>query len=353
MIQSHEIQKSPVKTMTDGSLVTIALNRPHVLNSLNLEMIRQTRASLENAESNDACKCVLLRGYGDRAFCAGGDIKTLARWTGEGDFASAEQFFEEEYALDLCIHEFPKPLLVLADGIAMGGGLGLAAGADLVIATERSRMAMPETGIGFFPDVGATRWLFDKCPKGYAEFLGLTGHAMKGADTVRCGLATHLLQSETVADFVKALKGLPDSVSQKKGGRFSVIRSLVEQHSQRPKPSQEAMDSWVEKHFADKASLHETLASLKVDASKDHFCQETLKTLNDRSPTALMLTFMLLRMNAKQPLKDVFLVEQKAASFMIRHPDYLEGVRAQILEKDHRPQWNPGTIEDTQMRSLI
>jgi enoyl-CoA hydratase/carnithine racemase len=344
MTEPARDQESPVKITIEGPLVTIALNRPQVLNSLNLEIIRQIRAYLEKAKSDDACKCVLLCGIGDRAFCAGGDIKAMAQWVKQDDFDSADLFFKEEYALDLFVHQFPKPLLVLIDGIAMGGGLGLAAGADLVIATEKSRMAMPETGIGFFPDVGATKWLFDKCPPGYAEFLGLTGYTMQGADTVRCGLATHLVPSENVDRLISALKELPDSVWQKEGRGLSAIRSLAEKQRQKP-ASQEAMGNWVQYHFADKSSLQEILNCLKDNASRDPFSQEILKTLIGRSPTALTLTFLLFGLNKKRPLKEGFQIEQKAAAFMIRHPDYLEGVRAQILEKDHRPRWNPDTIE--------
>jgi enoyl-CoA hydratase/carnithine racemase len=326
--------------------MVIALNRPHVLNSLSLEMIGMIRASLERAESDTQCGCVLLCGAGDRAFCAGGDIKTLAQWAGKGDFDSADRFFGEEYALDLYIHGFPKPVLVIADGITMGGGLGLAAGADLVVATERTRMAMPETGIGFFPDVGASRWLFDKCPKGYAEFLGLTGHELKGADTVHGGLATHLLPSKSLKSFLAQLRELPISVSKKQGEGLSTIRSILDAFCERPMPSMAKRDRWIGNHFANKISLHGIIHALKASAPRDQFAREILETLMGHSPTALMLTFTLLRRNATRPLKEAFQVEQKAAAFMIRHPDYLEGVGAQVLRKDHRPQWRPTKIED-------
>lgn len=353
VITFHQIQEPPVKTTKTGPLVVIELNRPHMLNSLNLEMIRLLHTSLKKAASNHDCRCVVFCGAGGKAFCAGGDIKALANWVRQGDLTAAEQFFEEEYALDFSIHQFPKPVIVLADGITMGGGLGLAAGADLVIATERTRMAMPETGIGFFPDVGATRWLFDKCPKGYAEFLGLTGYEMKGADTVRCGLATHWLPSEAMAGFVEALKGLPNPVSGQDVGGLSTIHSLVEQHCEPPMLSTDQRDHWIEKHFANKASLHEIVDSLKTCASRDPSCLEILKTLAKRSPTALVLTFSLLALNKDRPLEEVFQVERNAASFMIRHPDYLEGIRAQVLEKDHTPRWNPRRIEEVEDFSSV
>jgi enoyl-CoA hydratase len=346
MTAPHNVQELFVKTVTDGSLVIIELNRPHLLNSLDLQMIRIVRDSLEEAESTDTCTCVLLRGAGEKAFCAGGDIKMLARCVRAEDFNAAEQFFEEEYALDLYIHQFPKVLVVIADGITMGGGLGLTAGADVVIATERTRMAMPETGIGFFPDVGASKWLFSKCPEGYAEFLALTGHELKEAETVRCGLASHLLWSDRVKGLVEALKALPQSFPREKDAGLNVIRSLLYERCERSVPAKKQMEQWVQGCFSHKSSLQEIIDSLKKCKRGKSFCQGTLQTLSRRSPTALALTYLLLRSNEGRPLEEVFQVERKAASFMIRHPDYLEGIRAQVLEKDHRPRWYPKTIEE-------
>ena len=155
-----ELAESPVLVQRRGRLLSLVLNRPRVLNTLNPEMIRRLRRVLAATSADDAVRLILLSGAGERGFCAGGDLKELARAVQDGAIDRADQFFREEYALDLLVHQYPKPVVILADGITMGGGLGLAAGADLVVATERSRMAMPETRIGFFPDVGATGWLF-------------------------------------------------------------------------------------------------------------------------------------------------------------------------------------------------
>jgi enoyl-CoA hydratase/carnithine racemase len=354
MTEFDGVAEPVVKTDAEGSLLTIQLNRPRVLNSLNLDMIRMIRVSLEKAISEDSCKCVLLCGVGERAFCAGGDIKMLTCSVTEGDFHTAERFFEEEYMLDLFMHQFPKALVVIADGITMGGGLGLAAGADVVIATQRTRMAMPETGIGFFPDVGATGWLFTKCPKGYPEFLGLTGYELKGADTVHCGMASHLFRSEALEGLVEALKTLPESLDAEKEVGRTAVCSLVKDRCEKPIPSSSHRDRWIEKHFSNKSSLREILDSLHGCQSGNPFCQDVLQNLAKRSPTALVLSFELLRLNEGRPLEQVFQVERKAASFMIRHPDYLEGVRAQVIEKGHRPRWNPKTIEEVQdLRKIL
>ena len=346
MTEFSDVEGPAVKTTAEGPLVTIELNRPRVLNSLNLDMIRMITDSLETAQNDGSCKWVILCGSGEKAFCAGGDVKMVTRSVKEGDFSAAERFFEEEYALDLLIHRFPKPLVVIADGIAMGGGLGLAAGANMVIATERTRMAMPETGIGFFPDVGATGWLFTKCPKGYPEFLGLTGHELKGADAVRCGLASHLVRSDALRTLVDTLRALPNSIPLEEA--LPAIHSLVERECEQEIPEEARMDRWIEKHFSGKASFGEILNSLKNSHPGNRFCQEVLETLAKRSPTALMLTFLLLRLNKGRPLETVFQAERRAAAFMIRHPDYLEGVRAQVIKKDHHPNWTPRGVDEVE-----
>ncbi len=161
------------------SMAEIILNRPDAINSLNTEMIKSITDYLNMALGNDQCRFILFYGSGNKGFCAGGDVKDLARKADKKLFDEVNLFFKKEYALDLMIHNSTKPIIVIADGVTMGGGLGIAAGADIVLATERTRMAMPEARIGFFPDVGATGWLFSRCPKGYPEYLSLTGYEMR------------------------------------------------------------------------------------------------------------------------------------------------------------------------------
>jgi enoyl-CoA hydratase/carnithine racemase len=346
MSVSHQPDAPVVKTELRGSITTIELNRPHLLNSLNLEMVRGIRDALEMAETADPCRCVLLSGAGDRAFCAGGDIKALAEWVKEGNFDAAEQFFREEYALDHRIHRYPKPVVLVADGIAMGGGLGLAAGADVILATEKTRMAMPETNIGFFPDVGATRWLHAKCQKGYPEYMGLTGSEAKGEESVRCGLATHFVESGKIGGVIQELTSLPVAGDRPKAA--AAIRAQIEQHGVKKIPAKPAFDRWVKEHFSGKNSLQAIFTALQNAQSETALSRDVLRTLSERSPTALAVTFALLSMNQGRSLEEVFDTELKAARFMIQHPDYLEGVRARILDKDNQPRWNPSKVEDVE-----
>jgi len=342
---SHE---PAVITKSQGPLCALVLNRPRALNSLTLDMIRALRWGLEEALADPEVRLVALWGAGDKGFCAGGDIKVLTRLVRDRDFGRAEAFFREEYALDLLLHRSPKHVVVMADGIAMGGGLGLAVGADLVIATGRSRMAMPETKIGFFPDVGATGWLSAKCPSGYPEFLGLTGSEVKGPETVRLGLATHLAASQ-LPDIKEALRNCPVSPSAAKAEAVAHLRQYLSPLLSTEVPANPDLDRQVARHFAGKASVPEILASLSEGASQDTFCRKTLGALRQRSPTALVLTCRLLKENRSRPLEQVFASEWRAAKFMIRHPDYLEGVRARVIDKDDRPAWRPATPEEVHL----
>jgi enoyl-CoA hydratase/carnithine racemase len=343
---------SPVFIEPFGRLLSITLNRPQTINSLNLEMIRLLQAALDIARQESRIHFLLLRGAGDRGFCAGGDLKALAQVVQAGETRLAEQFFQEEYALDLAIHDFPKPVVVLADGVTMGGGLGLAAGADLVIATERTRIALPETRIGFFSDIGATGWLFTKCPPGYPEFLALTGYEIQGAESVRLGLATDFTPSSGLPRLVDALTNffLPLPGNRRTAAAF--LRSELAIFLEKPSFPPCDLDQWVAQHFQGKKTLPEIIGSLSTCSLESLVCREVFGRLAERSPTGLALTLMLLRHNEGKPLAQVFAAEAQAAAFIIRHPDYLEGIRARLLDKDDQPRWSPATIEDLEPLSL-
>ena len=223
----------PILVERHPGLMALVLNRPRVLNTLNREMIRLLTLGLEEAQAASDVRLVLISGAGERGFCAGGDLKELTRAVQDGEVHLADQFFREEYALDLMIHQCPKPVVVLAQGITMGGGLGLAAGADLVVATETTRMAMPETRIGFFPDVGGTGWLFTKCPRGYPEYLALTGYELEGAECVRLGLATHLVDQARLPELRQALNDWAGSLPADKPGAVVHLERVLAPFSRR------------------------------------------------------------------------------------------------------------------------
>ena len=329
-----------------GRMVSMILNRPRVLNSLNLEMIRLIDNILDEVEADERCQFILFYGAGERGFCAGGDIKAIAQAVQEKSTPSAEQILEEEYDLCLRIHRFAKPIIVLADGITMGAGLGLAAAADLLVATEKTRMAMPETRIGFFPDVGATGWMFSKCPKGYPEYLGLTGYEMVGAEAVRVGFASHLVRSERLPELVTALERYSGSLSQTRSQGAKALLAELDHFFDKHIPSNPDMDQWVAAYFAGKSSMVEIMGSLRQCTIQTQLCDGVFTRLAERSPTAVVLTLKLLRHNEINPLEEVFRADLKVARFILAHPDYVEGVRARLVDKDDNPQWQPATIEE-------
>ena len=332
-----------------AGMLEIVLNRPRSLNTLNLAMIRRLQQALNAARADAGCRLVLLKGVGERGFCAGGDLKALMQMVREKSWDRAAQFFQEEYALDLDLHRFPKPVVALAAGITMGGGLGLTAGADLVLATEETRLAMPETGIGFFPDVGATGWLYSKCPPGYPEYLALTGQELSGAAGVRVGLATHLVRAAKVPELLERLREEAGNLPPAKEEAVRRLREIVASWGEPDIPSRPELDAWVARHFAGKALVPEILDSLSRCPDHRQLDAKVLERLKARSPTALVLTLRLLRRHRGRPLEEVLAAEAQAARFMIAHPDYLEGIRARLLDRDQQPRWQPATLEEVRL----
>lgn len=344
MVQSKD-NNSPVLVKKDQNMMSIVLNRPKVLNSLNHEMVRLVQKAMDEAKKDQSIKLVLFSGAGNRGFCAGGDMKAMAQFVREDNIEKALHFFQDEYALDHSIHRFTKPTVVLADGIIMGGGLGLSSGADMVLATERTSSAMPETRIGFFPDVGATGWMFDKCPPGYPEYLGLTGYEMIGSECVRVGFATHLISSKDLPLIIKLLENNSRGLSKEKSEAVKQISALLEPFLIKDIPSKPDMDQWVETYFDGKTSITSMLDELRQCSIFNDLCDGVFNRLSERSPSALMVTLQLLRHNKDQPIEDVFKADLKAARFILSHPDFFEGVRARLMDKDDLPQWQPDSIE--------
>ena len=325
--------------------LAVILNRPEAINSLTEAMIDRIDALLDRAATDEQCRFVLFYATGSKGFCAGGDVKELARLARLKEYDKVDSFFQKEYDLDLKIHLFPKPVIVIADGITMGGGLGIAAGADIRIATDRTRMAMPETRIGFFPDVGSTGWMFTRCPKGYPEYLGLTGYDMQGTECVRLGFATHFILYNRVPRLLDILESvrLEDIQDRQITGKalLDSISGMLDFHV----PDRFPMDAWVKEYFSGKTDIREILASLSKCGDQEERCNEVFASIAERSPTALVLALRLLRYNEGRSITDVFATELKAAKYMSRHADYLEGIRARLIERDNQPHWQPDRIE--------
>jgi enoyl-CoA hydratase/carnithine racemase len=345
MDTGNDLKPSMVQIRRTKAVFHLILNRPSAINSLTFEMLLLIADEMARAASDHTVKLVIFSGSGAKGFCAGGDIKIMARAVMEKNIEPAILFLKVENELDLAIHRFSKPVVVFAHGITMGGGLGLSAGADIVAANETTRMAMPETRIGFFPDVGATGWLFQKCGRGYPEFLGLTGYELQGSECVRIGLADCLISS---ARFDQALDTLiehsPELPSDRKAAAL-VLKEILGPCMQKDIPAKADMDCWIETYFADKNSVLDLLKDLKACSDQNNLCEGIFTRLSERSPLAIVTTLQCLRRDEHKDLAEVYESDLSVARFLMTQHDFREGVRARLIDKDDRPHWDPESFE--------
>lgn len=317
----------------------LTLNRPKALNALTLEMVRELTAILVAWRGDASVKAVAIRGQGKHgpfgAFCAGGDIRFFHQAAIAGD-PRLEDFFTEEYSLDYLVHDFGKPFIAFMDGIVMGGGMGIAQGTSLRIATNHTKMAMPETNIGLFPDVGGGYFL-GRCPGRVGEYLALTGHAIGGADAVAVGLADVVLDSGQLGPLWAALAtgAVPTLDSLRQAGVVPAS-ALVDHQAE------------IDRYFG-LATVKDIVTALEADASP--WAAETGAALRKRSPLMLHVVLEQVRRGRKMSLAEDLRMERG----LVRHcfhlrpgPDSetVEGIRALAVDKDHNPRWNPARIED-------
>ena len=321
----------------EGAAGVIRLNRPKAINAVTLEMFREIDKALDAFESDPAVAVILLEGAGDRGLCAGGDIRALydsAR--AGGDLGTI--LWREEYILNARIAAFGKPYVALMDGIVMGGGVGLAAHASHRVVTERTRLAMPEVGIGFFPDVGGT-WLLSRSPGEIGTYFGLTGQTMNGADAVYAGFADVVVASDRLPALREALAKAPDKATAQ--DVRAIIDGFAMPNEVAPTAAQQPLIDAMFGHD----SVEEIVTALAHHASE--FAQATLGTILEKSPTGLKLTLNLLRMaRESMSLEQCLAREYRAALQIFVSHDFPEGIRAAVIDKDRNPQWQPARIED-------
>jgi enoyl-CoA hydratase/carnithine racemase len=354
---------SHVLVETRGCAGLITLNRPKALNALSLPMIRQITAALLEWKAQLAIKLVAIRGMGKNpahasdstapaftpfgSFCAGGDIRYFHQAVFAGD-PSLEDFFTEEYQLNYLIHTYPKPYIAFMDGIVFGGGMGISQGASHRIVTERTKMAMPETGIGLFPDVGGGYFL-SRCPGRVGEYLALTGQMVSGDDAVANRLADVVVSSDALAALWDALPKQND-VSKESISLLLATKNIAAN----------VVNHWangenrskIDTIFA-KPAVTEILTALEQDGSP--WALETAATLRKRSPLMLHVVLELIRRARSMTLADDLRLERD----MVRHcfhtqhlgrsgasSETVEGIRALAVDKDHSPKWSPARIED-------
>ncbi|WP_207478970.1 enoyl-CoA hydratase/isomerase family protein [Arenibaculum pallidiluteum] len=325
-----------------GALGLVTLNRPKALNALNLAMIRAFSPRLRAWAEDPAVRAVVVRGAGDRAFCAGGDVLAVwedgmaARRGGDGAGALTRDFFREEYLLNHCIHHFPKPYVAVIDGITMGGGVGLSVHGSHRIATERTLFAMPETGIGLFPDVGGS-WFLPRCPGRIGTYLALTGARLGAADLLHTGIATAYLPSEGVEALLADLEGA------ELGGGAPAIDVVVARHRGDPGPAAIAENRAAIDRCFGFEGIEEIIDALQREGTD--WAKVTLTVLSQMSPTSLKVTLRQLRIGAGMGFDDAMRMEYRLSQACMRGHDFYEGIRAVLVDKDKTPKWQPATLE--------
>jgi len=322
----------------------VTLNRPQALNALSLAMIRGITSTLLAWRDEPTITTVVVRGATAEgkgvAFCAGGDISFFHQAALAGD-PRLEDFFTEEYTLDHLVHRYPKPVIALLDGVVMGGGMGIGQGASLRVVTERTKMAMPETNIGLFPDVGGGYFL-SRCPGRVGEYFALTGHVIGAGDAVALGLADCFMPADALPALIEALSDQPMEAA-------AIAEATVTARTQAaPPPALTAHREAIDTHFAH-ADLAAIVRSLQADTSA--WAAQTLQTLAKRSPLMMAVTLEQVRRGRHLSLPDDLRMERD----LIRNclhlrpaslSETVEGIRALAIDKDHAPRWNPARIDD-------
>jgi enoyl-CoA hydratase len=296
--------------------------------------VREFDAHLDRWLLDPAIGVIVIRGAGERAFCAGGDIRTLYDH-GRGGSDYTRDFFREEYRLNRRIKRYPKPYVAFIDGITMGGGVGLSVHGAFRVATEGTRFAMPETGIGFFPDVGGSYFL-SRCPGRIGLYMALTGARLGPADCVHAGLATHYIPYEREAAVIGALGGLSNPA-------VDDVAAVLDGFNEDPGPAPIAEHRGRIDDCFRLGSVTEILAAL--DAAGDDWSAETAATIRQKSPSSLEIAYRQVRAGADLDFEGCMIMEYRLSQRFMDSHDFFEGVRAVIVDKDNAPDWQPATLD--------
>lgn len=321
----------------EGAAGIIRLNRPKAINAMTLEMSLGIDAALDRFELDPDVVVVVLEGAGERGLCAGGDIRGLYESSRVGGDLG-KVFWRQEYLMNARIAKYPKPYIAFMDGLVMGGGVGLSAHASHRVVTERTKLAMPEVGLGFFPDVGGT-WLLAHAPGEIGTYFGLTGQTMNGPDAIYAKFADAVVPSAKWPELREALTKV------RPGAGSTDVRKLIEGFSTGEMAGPVAalhgqIDAWFGHD-----SMHDIVEELKRDGSD--LARSTLKALDEKSPRGMVVALKLLRLaRDASSLEECLVREYRAALEVFRSDDFREGVRAAVIDKDRNPKWSPATIDE-------
>jgi enoyl-CoA hydratase len=326
-----------------GAVGILTLDRPKALNALSEPMCAAIDRTLAVWARDDTVAAVVIRSAVDRAFCAGGDVRASyedgLRWRrGEGDGALGREIFRTEYRMNRRLKTFPKPYVALIDGITMGGGVGISIHGSHRVATERTLWAMPETGIGFFPDVGMT-YALPRLAGEIGTYLGLTGARLKAGDLAALGIATHVIPADTIPACLDALV----SSIELGNAPAAIERSLARFGRAAAEPSEIKPDrALIDRCFA-YDRVEQIIAALS--GSDDPFAGKTLAALSKLSPTSLKLTLKALRSGAGMKFDECMVMEYRMSQAVLTGRDFYEGIRAQLVDKDRSPKWYPAALD--------
>jgi enoyl-CoA hydratase/carnithine racemase len=337
MTAATDVAEGDLIARREGAAGIIRLNRPKAINAVTLEMFRDIDKALDAFEVDSEVAVIVLEGAGERGLCAGGDIRAL--WeSSKVKGGLGKILWREEYILNARIAKFAKPYVAFMDGIVMGGGVGLSAHSRHRVVTERTKLAMPEVGLGFFPDVGGT-WLLSRAPGEIGTYFGLTGQTMNGPDAIYARFADAVVPSSKLPALREALTKV------RPGATSAEIKTLIDgfaagETSGPVAAMQAKIDGW----FAHDR-MEGIVAALQRDGSE--LAQSTLKTLKEKSPRGMVVTLRLLRLaRASSSLEECLVREYRAALEVFASDDFREGVRAAVIDKDRNPKWAPPRIED-------
>ncbi len=320
----------------EGKSGIVILNRERALNALTVGMVRALDAQLRAWETDNRVKRIIIEGAGEKAFCAGGDIRQLYDWGLAMDPRFLD-FYKEEYLLNTYVKHYPKPYIALLDGIVMGGGVGVSVHGSHRIITEATTFAMPETGIGLFPDVGGTYFL-PRCPGEIGMYMGLTGARLKAGDAMYAGVGTHFVPKERLPDLKRALR------------TFSDVDEAIQQYSKSVDPETFGRHRGAIDRYFLQNSVEHVLASLKSDPSE--WAQKQASIMASKSPTSLKICHRQLRDGLTLDFNACMRLEYRIVNRIFTGHDFFEGTRAVVIDKDMKPKWQPASLGDVRNEDI-
>lgn len=337
-----QLSNSEIELTKKNQVGYILLNRPKQLNAMNLSMVKQMQKQIEHCENDKDIKCIMVKGSGETAFCAGGDVKTIRDNCISGSRSKAMEFFREEYKLNYQIANCKKPYIALINGVTMGGGVGISIHGKYRVASEKTTFAMPETAIGFFADVGGTYFL-SRLRDNMGIYLVLTGNRLKGIDTRHVGIATHYVSQSNYKSFEDALCSSTEPLTERK------VDEILAKFNENV-PNSPGFDTSKIKTIFDPDRLEDIIHLLKADNSE--WAQNQLKLLSKMSPTSLKVAVRQLKVGKTLSLKECLELEYQLCLRFTMGSDFVEGVRALLVDKDNKPSWMPKKIEQVDQPTI-